>query len=170
MIPADLCPEVHPLMHGLGRLNPESPWDYITPATPRSSTICATRFCRRQRSSCRSKICNTCKSRLLRANKPVWAAFKAARDNAKRRGKVFDLTLEQYDKFVRANGYMDGKGRCSGCLHIDRIDALLGYTIDNITILTAEENSAKAHADKLRHQNYQPLQRTLPNGLEDVGF
>lgn len=169
MISADVCPEVHPLNHGFGRLNPESPWDYITPAKPRPPQVCATRLCRRHAAEGR-RVCSTCRCRLSRVNNPVRAAYKDLRDNAKRRKKYFDVTFEQYDNFVRENGYMEGKGRTVGCLHVDRKDPLLGYTIANLQVLPAEVNSAKAREDKLKHQNYQPLQRTLPNGLEDVGF
>jgi hypothetical protein len=105
--------------------------------------------------------------RLDRLNNPLRASFTILRNNAKRRKKPFDLTLDQFRQFAEENGYMEGKGRHAGALHIDRRDPLKGYTIDNLRVLECTANSAKgAVEDKLRHYNHQPLQ----NELEDVGF
>jgi hypothetical protein len=65
------------------------------------------------------------------------------RANAKRRGKVFDLTYEQFEQFVTKTGYIRKKGRLSTCLHIDRIEEHGNYTISNIQVLTNSENVRK---------------------------
>jgi hypothetical protein len=83
-----------------------------------------------------------------RAQNPLTAAFKTLRNNAKRRGKVFELTLEQFTSFCMETTYLDGKGRERQCLHIDRIDPAKGYTFDNIRTLTCSENTAKGNTER----------------------
>lgn len=167
-----ICPdsphEVHPTLHGFGRTGPEARWDYIAGKTRPAGGGCWTKFCRGTRSDMnRGRICHKCLTRLRRLNNPLTEAFKILRNNARRRGKPFDLTLDQFRQFAEENGYLEGKGRHAGALHIDRKDPLLGYTLGNIRVLESTVNSAKgAIEDKLRHYNHQPLQ----GDLEDVGF
>jgi len=69
------------------------------------------------------------------------------KSNAKRRGKFFDLTLEQFKTFCIDTGYMAGKGKKATSLSIDRIDVEKGYTIDNLQILTLTANTVKRHEE-----------------------
>lgn len=77
------------------------------------------------------------------------AAFQNLRANAKRRGKEFSLTFDQFKKFAIETNYLAGKGRTSKSFHIDRINEDEGYHIDNIQILTNSENVKKYHKSKL---------------------
>ena len=63
--------------------------------------------------------------------------------NAKRRGKEFTITLEEFTQFCKETNYIAGAGRSSASYHIDRIDETKGYSIDNIQTLTNAENSKK---------------------------
>lgn len=67
----------------------------------------------------------------------------ALRDNAKRRGKIFELTFEQFETFAIKTQYYKKKGIYSDNYHIDRIDESKGYTIDNIQVLTNSANIKK---------------------------
>jgi len=89
------------------------------------------------------KICHRCNMRTWRANNRVKAAWIALRDNSKRRGKEFNLTLDQFTTFCTETKYIAGKGRSVDSLSIDRIDNAKGYTLDNIRILPFGENSRK---------------------------
>jgi len=74
---------------------------------------------------------------------PIKYAYQTLKDNAKRRGKPFDLTLEQFEAFSIETKYIIGKGRTPTSLHIDRINEDGGYTMDNIQILDNSENIKK---------------------------
>ncbi len=65
------------------------------------------------------------------------------KNNARRRGKDFQLTFEQFLEFAVKSGYIAGKGIYKESLHIDRIDETKGYTVDNIQVLTNIENVRK---------------------------
>lgn len=102
-------------------------------------------------------ICNTCSQRKYREKYPVLAAYNNLKNNAKRRGKDFELTLEQFTKFAVETEYMNKKGRNKTGYTIDRINPNLGYTIDNIQVLTNTQNVKKqAYIDS--HWNGQQME------------
>ena len=74
------------------------------------------------------------------------------RNNAKRRGKFFDLTYEQFLEFLKkdAPNYMRKRGRTVKKLQIDRIDPDKGYTATNIQCITTLENIRKMHSDRIQ--------------------
>lgn len=72
------------------------------------------------------------------------AAFQTLRHNATRRGKVFNLTFKQFEKFCHETLYLAGKGRKNKSFTIDRIDNSKGYTINNIQMLTKSANCRKS--------------------------
>ena len=81
------------------------------------------------------------------------AAYKALRDNSKRRHKEFTLTFEQFQQFAIEVDYIKKKGRSNRAYHIDRQDNDKGYTIDNIRVLTGLQNRRKY--TKSLHYDYQ---------------
>jgi len=87
--------------------------------------------------------CYACAKAIYRKNNPIKAAYQSLRSGAKRRGKAFNLTFEQFKTFVVKTEYMKNKGTRSESYHIDRIDETKGYTIDNIQIMTNSENVRK---------------------------
>lgn len=103
--------------------------------------MCDTQHCRKPRYT--KKYCHSCLKRQYKERHPERYAFTVLRNNAKRRGKVFELTFEQFMEFVVRTNYMAGKGRLKESLHIDRIDESKGYTIDNIQVLTNTQNLKK---------------------------
>jgi hypothetical protein len=64
-------------------------------------------------------------------------------NNAKRRGKVFTLTLEEFEKFCQETDYIAKKGVKKKSLTIDRERNEEGYTVDNIRALPNDENARK---------------------------
>lgn len=72
-------------------------------------------------------------------------AYLNLKSNAKRRGKVFELTFDQFREFASQCQYIKKKGRTANSYHIDRIDETKGYTIDNIQLLTNIENIQKRY-------------------------
>lgn len=69
--------------------------------------------------------------------------YNALKSNAKRRGKAFELTKDEFKRWCEATGYLDAKGRKSSSMSIDRIDPDKGYSISNIRMLSYGENSAR---------------------------
>lgn len=106
------------------------------------SHLCKIKYCRGSRSP-RDPLCGKHRHRLNKEKNPISYTFNLLKSNAKRRGKFFDLTLEQFTKFVTDSGYMAGKGKKANSLSIDRIKVELGYTLDNLQILTLSANSTK---------------------------
>jgi hypothetical protein len=74
---------------------------------------------------------------------PFRYAFQTLKDNAKRRGKEFKLTYDEFIDFDKREHYIRDKGRGPNDASIDRPVNSQGYTANNIQILTVAENSAK---------------------------
>jgi hypothetical protein len=98
--------------------------------------------------------------RLFAERHPEKYAFNNLKQNAKRRGKVFELTFEQFQQFAVETEYMAGKGITKHGLHIDRIDPEKGYLIQNIRVLTNSENV-------IRHRKYMNAQ--FDEGEKNIG-
>ena len=95
--------------------------------------------------SCQRKLKskgNYC-SKCQRLKNPYKYAYQTLKDNAKRRGKEFSLTFEQFREFAVETDYITRKGIRKNSIHIDRKNEKLGYTIDNIQPLTNSENVRK---------------------------
>jgi hypothetical protein len=91
------------------------------------------------------------------------AAYKALRDNAKRRGKEFTLTFDQFKEFCYQTDYIAGRGRTKESYSIDRIDNQLGYTADNIRVMTVADNARKG----ARVLNYDWITKTATVTVRD---
>jgi len=81
--------------------------------------------------------------RRWRKNNPMNAAYNNLKNNAKRRGKPFELTFEQFKQFAIKTEYIAKKGISATSYTIDRINEELGYTIDNIQVLQNSDNIKK---------------------------
>ena len=112
---------------------------------PRKCACCKRKLPAPGRSECWS-----CKKRKTYQNDPVKYCWVVLRNNAKRRGKEFTITLDFFRNFCYATDYMQNKGKTANSYSIDRIDNDKGYTPDNIRILTLADNSSK-HTKKLSY-------------------
>ena len=83
-----------------------------------------------------------------RVRNPVKASWHRLKAKAKARKIEFTLSLEQFQQLCEITGYVDGKGRASSCLSIDRIDFQKGYELSNIRVITVSENSAKGYVER----------------------
>lgn len=108
---------------------------------------CATKYCRNTREK-GCKICSKCRKRLYKERHPERYTFTYVKNNARRRGKEWTITIDEFIQFITQTGYLFGKGREKDKLSIDRIDPLKGYHIDNIQILTVSENSSKGNYER----------------------
>lgn len=103
--------------------------------------MCITKYCRKP--GYRGNYCHSCHKRRYKERHPERYAYSNLKQNAKRRGKEFDLTFEDFLAFVIKTNYMVSKGRYKESYHIDRIDETKGYTVDNIQVITNTENIRK---------------------------
>lgn len=102
---------------------------------------CKTKYCRNAPK--KGRTCSTCHTREYRKNNPYRYSYNNLKSNAKRRGKEFNLTFEEFKEFSIKTNYLIGKGRSKDSYTIDRIDTEKGYSIDNIQILSNSENVRK---------------------------
>lgn len=83
---------------------------------------------------------------LWKFRNPEKYVFCNLRSNARRRGKEFSITYDQFLLFLKTNpNYMSKKGTHVKALQIDRIDNNKGYTLENIRAVTMKENLWKRH-------------------------
>ena len=88
-------------------------------------------------------LTSTERSRKARAADPVRYSYVSLRNNAKRRGKVFTITLDYFKQFCYATDYLKGKGRTATSYTVDRIDESKGYEPGNIQVLPLVVNIKK---------------------------
>lgn len=88
-------------------------------------------------------VCNTCKNNRFKKNNPHKYFYGKLKNNAKRRGKEFTITLEDFIEFCQDTEYLDGKGRGATSFHIDRDDETKGYVKGNLKKRTNIENVRK---------------------------
>lgn len=74
---------------------------------------------------------------------PMKAAYQTLKYNSKRRNIEFDLTFEEFEEFAIKEDYIGKKGRLGTSYTIDRKEEHIGYTKNNIQILTRSQNSLK---------------------------
>jgi hypothetical protein len=101
---------------------------------------CATEGCLNKGSS-RRRFCLKCNQLKYRKHYPLKYWYSTLKMNAKRRGKSFSLTLEQFSEFCYKTGYGELKGKTATSLSIDRIRPLEGYQYDNIRAITLSDNT-----------------------------
>lgn len=108
---------------------------------------CETRYCR-SKTNGTSKKCPKCCKRRQKNNDPEAYTYNALKNNAKRRGKVFTITLEYFRKFCAESNYIELKGIHKENATIDRINNELGYIEGNLRVITnAANNHKRNHVD-----------------------
>ena len=118
--------------------------------------------CCRKRLAKGNNYCHKHIQQKYRENNPIRYSYNTLKQNSKRRGKIFDLTFDDFITFLKNfPEYISGKGRTASSLHIDRIDVSNGYTLDNLQLLTNTENVRKQHyhdySDNPEDENYCPF-------------
>jgi len=107
-----------------------------------SKTKCSTPYCRNDRVKGRTK-CSKCNMRWLKEHHLDTYTFNILRCNAKRRGKIFNITLNQFRKFCKETNYLELKGKNASSASIDCKIPEKGYSYENMQILTLAENTIK---------------------------
>lgn len=104
--------------------------------------ICQTKGCKTE-ARLHRRYCCKCEKRKYRAKYPLKYWYNTLKINAKRRGKEFSLTIDQFSEFSMKTGYNELKGKTKDSLSVDRIRNEEGYHFDNIRAITLSENSKK---------------------------
>lgn len=100
---------------------------------------CSTPYCRNERAKDRT-ICDKCRMREYKKRHPIEYTYNAFRTNAKRRGKEFKVTLEEFKQFCRETNYLELKGKYKYDYSIHREINEKGYLLENMGIKTVSEN------------------------------
>lgn len=95
----------------------------------------------------KDRFCSKHSKRYQKEKNFLAYTFSSLKQNAKRRGKPFDLTLQEFKIFCKNTNYLGLKGRKSESASIDRIDSTKGYSLKNIQVLTLSQNSTKGDRD-----------------------
>ena len=103
---------------------------------------CAIDGCRRDRGK-KSTICDKHRYLKRKEKDPIKWAYETLKRNSRRRGIMFDLTLEYFKQFCYATKLLEKRGREKDHYSIDRINNDLGYTEGNIQVLPVGLNSIK---------------------------
>lgn len=114
--------------------------------------LCAVKRCRQEREKHRT-ICRRCRQRIDVVHNPVSNAYRNLKSHAKQRKIPFHLTRIQFEEFCLMTGYvLENRGKTKTSFSIDRIQSHIGYTPENIQVLTLSENTRKENATKhLQH-------------------
>jgi len=107
-----------------------------------SKKKCVTPYCRNAARGGR-RYCHKCESRKYKESNPLRYYYNITKQAARQRGKVWELSFEDYTEFCSKTGYHDGRGRTPASLTIDRIDPSKGYTRENIRCLSHSQNSTR---------------------------
>ncbi len=115
------------------------------------SQKCQTPYCRKtaykRRDGYQNLYCCNCIAHRWKMRDPFAYHHNALRNNAKRRGKEFTITVDQYREFAIREGLFSPTGTKYPNRSIDRIDQNRGYHLDNIQVLTLSENVRKKYTD-----------------------
>lgn len=101
---------------------------------------CKTRGCNKK---VKGGHCSKCRAAKTRAKDPVKAAFYNKRNNAKRDGIEFTITLDYFREFCYEYKFYKNVKHSGKSFSIDRIDPTKGYIPGNIQGMTVSENASK---------------------------
>lgn len=107
---------------------------------------CAVRYCRNMKKPT-SNICSRCNHRRRKLNDPVGYAFDFIKQNAKRRGKLFNISKDYFEQLCKESGYLEHKGRRSSALSLDRINPERGYEPGNVRVISLSDNCSRKYDD-----------------------
>lgn len=122
-------------------------WDAFAFASGKDKHLCCVKFCRNHRIPGRL-LCYRHKQGLWRLRNPMRSAYHNLKHHALARKIKFTLTFDQFKEVCDATGYLELKGNKAEDLHIDRVEANKGYSIDNIQVITCSENSKKGSYER----------------------
>lgn len=76
------------------------------------------------------------------------AYYHSLKSKAKHRGRVFELTFSEWCLWCEETGYMELKGQGAEDMTIDCHEPSLGYTYNNMRMISQHDNVLKGQAEK----------------------
>jgi len=135
----------------------------MTKSVKKKKVKCHTPYCKNDKKH--GNYCNKCQSRKVRARNPIKYAWDMLKKSAKRRDKVFTISLEAFTKLCNESNYIERKGRFDESLSIDRIKNELGYVEGNLRVVTNKVNREN-YVQWYREQKGQPVEGDIIVGEE----
>ena len=89
------------------------------------------------------RMCRKCRYAKEKQNLIAWS-YRTLKANAKRRGKAFSLTLNDFAFFCYETNLLTTRGTKSTSFTVDRISDQYGYHVGNIQLLTNSDNVKKS--------------------------
>lgn len=126
---------------------------------------CSTPHCKGRNDS--GGKCWKCIKRKYAEKYPVRYAYQVLKNNARRRGHEFTLTLQEFTRFCVKTKILLGRGRLKDCYSIDRIDERRGYHADNIQKIMVGENAAKYHK-QIKYDYEHKIGMTVKYKIEEI--
>ena len=118
-------------------------------------------------------LCNSCRSKVNRERNPLTTQFTNLKGSAKKRGKEFTLTLDEFEELVRESDYYRFSGLHMDQLTIDRIDPSGPYSKENTRVLTNRDNSGHKREDEIYRADPSEMEfwkTPAPGLLKAAGF
>lgn len=114
----------------------------VSPVKKAAGRYCCAYACRNEPIEKKDGLCHKHYARKRREEDPIGVRFNQFKGNARKRGKAFSITIEEFRGFCEETGYLT-KGRRGQNATIDRRDNDFGYHLWNIQILTNRQNASK---------------------------
>lgn len=126
--------------------------------------LCRVKNCRNKRPK-QKTLCYKHRHERRKETDPIGYWYEVHKNNAKRRGKEYTLTKDQFASFVKSTDYIKLKGKGKHNLCIDRRDNEHGYHVWNIRAITLRDNSIKRnYVDYYTRQETEWYERTQGGG------
>ena len=109
----------------------------------KAAHLCKAYRCKKRKDG-RGRFCSKHYKRWRLEKDPVAYVYSATKSNAKRRGKEWGITLDEWREWCASNDYIEKRGKKKKSSSIDRIDNSQGYFLWNIQILPLGVNSSKS--------------------------
>lgn len=109
--------------------------------------LCCEPRCRNPRKKDR-KRCSKHHQQRFKEKHPERYAYANLRGRANQKKVPFTLTFLQFTQLPGFAQWMELKGTARGALHLDRINACLGYELGNVRVLAQSENIAKGNRER----------------------
>jgi hypothetical protein len=121
---------------------------------------CITEGCKNKARKGRN-YCGSCNTKTARNKNPIRYLYENLRSNARRRGKEFKITIDEFREFCNETSYDKLKGIQAYSLTIDRERPWEGYTKENIRAISLSLNSSLS-VKHFVHPGFEPETEPCP--------
>lgn len=145
---------------------------YLVSETHRECTECGTIF----EKTSKMTLCKRCNSNRVKSQTPEWKMHQRAKRRAEQTGREFTIGVEDIVipevcpvLGIELNINSGKSGAYKNSPSLDRIDNAVGYTKDNIQVISQLANAMKCHAsvDEL-HKFADWINYTFPRKANDL--